>query len=238
MSALSPILIVAECGHNHNGNLKLAKAMIEEAKKCKADIVKFQLYDTDKIKKWYQSRYAELKFSELTFQEAKMLKEHADKVGIEFMASAFDEERVAWLEKLGVKRHKIASRSIYDTELIRAMEKTGKPIIASLGDWEGEGFPKIKRAKFLYCVAEYPAYILPEMFPERFEENGFYGFSDHTLGMEWAKTAVVRGAKIIEKHFTLDKRLPGHDQDGSADPTELKDFIQYVRQYQRKNKGY
>lgn len=223
------IITCAECGHNFNGSIRLAKLMIEEAKKCKADIVKFQLYDTDRIKKFYQSRYAELKFSELTFEDAIDLKEHADIVGIEFMASAFDTERVEWLEKIGVKRHKIASRSIFDQNLIKAMEKTKKPLIASLGDW-GQGFPKFK-ADFLYCVAEYPACITEDIFPKTFDK--YTGFSDHTIGTEWARKAVERGATIIEKHFTLDKRLPGHNQDGSADPTELKDFVQFVKQYER-----
>ena len=231
---MSKIKIIAELGHNHNGNMRLAKLMIEEAKKCKADVAKFQLYDTDKIKKFYQSRYAELKFAELTKEDLLELKEHCDKVGIEFMASAFDPERVQWLEDIGVKSHKIASRSIDDRELIRSMEKTGKPIIASLGDWKGMDLPKIKKAQFLYCVAEYPATINNSQFPDSFG-NGIRGFSDHTLGTDWAKKAVERGATIIEKHFTLDKSLPGHNQDGSVDPTEMKDFIQFVRQYERRN---
>jgi len=226
------IFVALEIGHNFNGNLKLAKLMIEEAKKCKADAVKFQLYNTDKIKKWYQSRYSELKFSELTFEEAKEMKEHCDKVGIEFFASAFDPEKVAWLEKLGVKRHKLASRSIRDKDLILAMEKTKKPIIASLGDWSESEFPKIRNAQFLYCVAEYPAEITEEMFPKQFDK--YTGFSDHTIGVEWVKEAIRRGATIIEKHFTLDRRLPGHNQDGSIDPTDAKDLIQYIRQYERK----
>lgn len=227
---MTKILTILEVGHNHNGNLRLAKLMIEEAKKCKADACKFQLYDTDKIKKFYQSRYAELKFAELTKSDVKELKEHCDKVGIEFMASAFDPERVQWLEEVGVKRHKLASRSIKDIETIKAMEKTKKPIIASLGDWQGKEFPKIK-ADFLYCVAEYPATISCNEFPKEF--NKYKGFSDHTIGIEWAKEAVRRGATIIEKHFALDKRLPGHNQEGSCDPTEAKNLIQWVRQWER-----
>lgn len=222
------MIIVAEIGHSHNGNLKLAKQMILEAKNCGADIVKFQLYDTDKIKKPWQSRYFELKFSELTKEDLKELKKTADKAEIEFMASAFDIERVQWLEDIGVKRHKIASRSIYDQDLIKAMEKTGKPIIASLGVWKGKEFPKIKNAQFLYCVSEYPAYIkeLPSF--EKYD-----GFSDHTVGMYWAREAIKRGAKIIEKHFTLNKTLPGHNQKGSAEPYELKDLVIYAKQNER-----
>jgi len=220
--------VIFEVGHNGNGNMRLNKLMIEEVKKCGGQVVKFQLYDTDKIKKPWQSRYMELKMAELTKYDLLELKEHADKCGLEFMASAFDPERVGWLEEIGVKRHKLASRSIYDTETIKAMEKTGKPIIASLGAYKEKSLPKIKNAQFLYCVAEYPAYIkdLPS-----FKE--YDGFSDHTVGMYWAREAVKRGAKIIEKHFTLSRELPGHNQKGSAEPWEMKDFMTYVKQHER-----
>jgi sialic acid synthase SpsE len=170
----------------------------------------------------------ELKVSELTKEDLKELKRHADKVGIEFMASAFDEERVGWLEEIGVKRHKIASRSIFDQKLISTMEKTKKPIIASLGAWKKPFHPKIKNAQFLYCVSEYPAYIT------KLPEFKFYdGFSDHTIGCYWAREAIKKGAKIIEKHFTLDKTLPGHNQKGSAEPYEFKDLVVYARQHER-----
>lgn len=223
------ILCIAEAGHNHMGYMRHAKLLIDEAKSCGADIVKFQAYDTEKIKKPWESRYFELKLSEHTKEEFKELKEYCDKVGIEFMASAFDLEHLAWLEELGVKRHKLASRSIYDTELIKAMEATGKPIIASLGKIDERGIPKIKNCEYLYCVAEYPAYLsgLPE-----FGEI-YTGFSDHSIGCYWAREAVKKGATIIEKHFTLSRSLPGHDQKGSADPTDLKDFVIYCRQNER-----
>lgn len=223
------ILIIAELGHNHMGSMRHAKFLIDEAKACGADIAKFQAYDTEKIKKPWQSRYFELKLSEHTKEEFKELKEYCDKVGIEFMASAFDLEHLAWLEELGVKRHKLASRSIYDTELIAAMEATGKPIIASLGKTDSRGVPQIKNAQYLYCVAEYPAYIttLPDF------GSQYAGFSDHTIGCYWSREAIKRGAIIVEKHFTLSKDLPGHDQKGSADPTEMKDLIVYARQHER-----
>lgn len=243
---MKKIFIIAEIGHNDMGNMRLAKLMIEEAKRGGADAVKFQAYDTNKIKKPWHSRYSELLFSEHTKEELKELKQHCDKVGIEFFASAFDVERLGWLEEIGVKRHKLASRSIYDKELIKAMEKTGKPIIASLGAWKAqEFFPEIKNVQFLYCVSEYPAYITPDNFPYTFSEikrvdgkgnkhpDNVVGFSDHSIGMYWCREAVKRGATIIEKHFTLDKELPGHDQKGSMTPTELKDFVTFCRQYER-----
>jgi N,N'-diacetyllegionaminate synthase len=232
---MKKVFIIAEIGHNGNGNMRLNKLMIEEAKACGADAAKFQLYDTDKIKKPWQSRYLELKFAELTKEDVLELKAHCDRVGIEFMASAFDAERVGWLEEAGVKRHKLASRSIHDQETIKAMEKTGKPIIASLGAWKDAfRFPTIKNAQYLYCVSEYPTYFTEAMFPHTFNGRDEYvGFSDHSLGMYWAREAVKRGAVVIEKHFTLSTKLPGFNQKGSADPTDLKDFVTYVRQAER-----
>ncbi len=225
------VTIIAECGHNHMGNMRLAKLMIDEAKACGADIAKFQAYDTDKIKKSWQSRYFELKLSEHTKEEFKELKDYCDKVGIEFMASAFDLEHLVWLEELGVQRHKLASRSIYDKELIAAMEATGKPIIASLGKIDDRGIPEIKNVQYLYCVAEYPAYITK--LPGFGEGTQYAGFSDHTIGTYWCREAIKRGATIIEKHFTLSRDLPGHDQKGSANPTDMKDLCVYARQKER-----
>jgi sialic acid synthase SpsE len=227
-------LLIFEIGHNGNGNMKLNKLMIEEAKACGADIAKFQLYDTDKIKKPWQSRYLELKFAELSKEEAFELKEHADKVGIEFMASAFDVERVGWLEEMGVKRHKLASRSINDKELIEAMEATGKPIVASLGAWNKEELPIIKNADFLFCISEYPTHITEEQFPHLFgDDQKYQGFSDHTVGTYWAREAFKRGAKIVEKHFTLSTELPGYNQKGSMEPWDGKDLVNYKRQIDR-----
>lgn len=223
---MNKILIIAEIGHNHMGYMRHAKLLIDAAKVAGADIAKFQAYNTDLIKQPWDSRYFELKLSEHTKEEFKELKEYCDKVGIEFMASAFDLEHLGWLEELGVKRHKLASRSIYDKELIKAMEATGKPIIASLGKIDGRGIPEIKNCQYLYCVSEYPAYLnsLPVFGTQ------YAGFSDHSIGTYWIREAVKRGATIIEKHFTLSRLLPGHDQKGSADPTDMKDFIIYARQ--------
>jgi len=227
------ILIIAEAGHNHNGYIRHAKLLIDEAKAVGCDIIKFQAYNTNKIKKPWQSRYFELLLSEQTKEEFKELKEYCDEVGIEFGASSFDLEHFGWMEELGIKRHKLASRSIYDKELIKAMEDTGKPIIASLGKLnENNDVPKIKNAEYLYCVAEYPAYI--KQIPAKFDER-LVGFSDHSIGMDWCKEAVRRGATIIEKHFTLSRDLPGNDQKGSADPQEMKDFVNWVRNYEKGN---
>lgn len=228
------IYIIAEAGHNHMGYMRHAKLLIDEAKACGCDAIKFQAYNTDYIKKPWQSRYFELLLSEHTKEEFKELKEYCDKVGITFLCSAFDTEKLDWIEELRVPIHKLASRSIYDTQLIRRMEETGKPILASLGKIDERGIPEIQNAKYLFCVSEYPTYMTPEMFPSKFGEGEkYYGFSDHTIGMYWSREAVKRGARVIEKHFTLSRDLPGHDQKGSADPTEMKDFVIYARQHER-----
>ena len=111
------------------------------------------------------------------------------------------------------------------------MEKTGKPIIASLGAWKEKELPKIKNVKFLFCISEYPTRITPDQFPAKFDKLS--GFSDHTTDMYWAREALKRGATIIEKHFTLSHELPGFNQKGSAEPWEMKDFITYKNQIER-----
>jgi len=218
---ISSKLIIAEIGHNFNGDIEEAKKLIWATKENGADIAKFQLYDICTIKKPGDTHYQELKDSQLTKEQVIELAEECKRAGIEFMASAFDRERVGWLEEIGVKRHKIASRSIYDKDLIKAMEKTGKPLIASLGAWNKPYLPKIKNCQFLYCLTrrDIEQFGVRD-FPENFDTLA--GFSDHTIGIEYAKEAIKRGAKIIEKHFTFDKNLPGCDQSASMLPEELK----------------
>lgn len=228
---MNKILTIIEIGHNFGKDMAMAKQLIWEAKRCGADIAKFQLYDVDKIKQPHETHYQELKDSQLTKEQITELAEECEKADIEFFASAFDMERFIWLEEIGVKRHKIASRSIYDKELITAMEKTGKPIIASLGNWKGEGLPKIKNAQFLYCLTRHQIEDNGvQNFPERFDRLA--GFSDHTIGLEYAKLAIDKGARIIEKHFTFNKNLAGCDQAASMTPLELRELIDYSKKYE------
>lgn len=217
--------IIAEIGQNHNGDISFAFEMIRSAKANGADAVKFQVYDARKLfpkdnNPWFEYNCK----TELSREQVFKLSEECKKIGIEFFASVFDIERVGWLQDTGVRRYKIASRSIYDKELISCLTRTGKPLLVSLGMWKEDKFPKIgnsAKAGFLYCVSKYPA-LLSEMRLDRVDFSIYAGLSDHTIGISSAVCALARGAKIIEKHFTLDKNMYGPDHAGSMDPEELK----------------
>lgn len=220
--------IIAEIGQNHNGDMDLAIELIHAAKENGADVAKFQLYDAKVLfpkenNEWYEYNCK----TELRTEQLHYLVEECQKAGIEFMSSAFDVERVAWLEEVGVKRHKIASRSILHTELIQAIASTGKPIIASLGFWNGPNLPKIDSSSpvhFLYCVPKYPTPLSDLNLKEVDFNNKYSGFSDHTVGITAALVAFSRGAQIVEKHFTLDKSMYGPDHMCSMTPDELKEL--------------
>ncbi len=229
------MIIIAEIGINHNGNINLAHELIRQAKLCGADIAKFQFYDPDKIfgpKGTYPDKknYEFALSVQFNFAQAKVLKRWSDEEGIEFMASVFDLERFGWIESLGVRRHKIASRSVQDKELCREILKTGKETFISLGFWKGKGVPyKDKNARYLYCVPKYPCEYSDIELPASFAGLPYQGFSDHTIGIEMSLIAVARGANIIEKHFTLNKGLVGPDHVCSMTPQELSDLSKYAR---------
>ena len=140
--------IIAEIGQNFNGDIDIAIKLILEAKKNGADIAKFQLYNAKELfsiegNPWYEYNCS----TELSYNDAKKLKQVCDDNDIEFMASAFDVERVDWLEDIGVLKHKIASRSIFDQDLISKVLKTNKPTFISLGMWNKEELPEINSKK-------------------------------------------------------------------------------------------
>lgn len=223
----TPPEIIAEIGQNHDGDMGRACELIHAAKAGGADVAKFQLFDAPRLfprenNPWYDYNCK----TELIFEQAERLKRECDDAGIEFMASAFDPERVGWLETLGVRRHKIASRSINDEVLIKAVAETDKPFLVSLGAWTEPGFPQFPEGGevfFLYCVSEYPTPFERLRFGE-IDFSVYAGFSDHTIGVEAAAIAMSRGAGILEKHFTLDKSSYGPDHAGSMTPDELAEL--------------
>ena len=225
------MLIIAEIGQNHNGDMAMARDLITAAKEAGADIAKFQLFDVESVFPHGDKKNPERKKAQLNREQLQELADFCTKTDIEFMASVFDTERVKWCQDIGMKRYKIASRSIYDKQLIDAITGTGKDIIASLGRYHEKGFPVINtsgKVDFLYCVAKYPTY--PEDLDFlNIDFNKFSGFSDHTIGIEASLIAMARGARIIEKHFTLDKNLPGPNHTHSIEPYELKQLVEFSR---------
>jgi sialic acid synthase SpsE len=220
--------IIAEIGQNHNGDLNLAKEMIHAAKENGAGVAKFQLFDAKALfpkenNPWYKHNLN----AELSREEAESLYEHCTETGIEFMASAFDEERVGWLEAMGVKRHKLASRSIADNNLITALEQTHKPLLVSLGHWQSENLPEIRSRggiQFLHCISEYPTPLEKVNLSSIDFYGPIKGFSDHTIGISSSIAALARGASIVEKHFTMDKYMDGPDHSCSITPAELAEL--------------
>lgn len=211
--------IVAECGLNHNGDMELAKRMISLAKINGSDLVKFQLYDSDKIPSidWHRK-------AELSFEQAKMLFDYGASVGIEVFFSVFDVERVRWCEEIGVKRYKIAYSQQNNRELINLITEYDAPLgslIISTDNTRLWG-----DVKFLYCVPLYPTPLECINF---YKMDDFDGFSDHTIGLDASKIALARGAEIIEKHFTLDKNMEGPDHKLSMTPGELRELVRWQK---------
>lgn len=214
-------MLVMEIGHNHNGDMELARKLIYLAKKNGADLVKFQLYDHNLLYK----DHPEIPDVALSFDEAKMLFEYGLTVGIEVFFSLFGMDRFQWCEKMGVKRYKIASSQNNNAELVEAIADTGKEAYISAQTWDEPMTTTFY--KLLYCVPKYPT-TAEDLHFDRVNFNGvFNGYSCHYIGLDACKSAIRRGAKIIEKHFTLDKEMKGPDHFHSMTPDELKELRMY-----------
>lgn len=222
-------LVIAEIGHNHGGDMILAKELISAAAECGVNYVKFQLYDVDKIKKPSDNTYGELKKAQLSkLDMVDLWKYTYCKTRARFMCSVFDMERLEWYMSIVPSVHKLASRSIMDNELIETMQKTGKPIIASLGMWDSLTLPEFD-ADFLFCLTRREVLVNGvHDLPVKYEDK-LKGFSDHTVGVEYALNAIDRGATIIEKHFTFNKNWAGWDQPSSATPNEMREIVQRMK---------
>jgi len=254
-----PCFVVAEAGVNHNGSITLAKKLIDAAKAAGADAVKFQAFKTEKIvaksaaKAPYQSRatgkgdqYGMLKKIELTETDLKELASYASKKKIIFLATPFDRESVDILYRLKVPAFKIASGEITNFPLLRHIASKKKPVIMSTGM---STIAEIREAirvlnsggakniVLLHCVSDYPAKVeevnLKAMETLRRTFDLPVGFSDHTLGITVPIGAAALDAAIIEKHFTLNRKLPGPDHRASLEPGELKDMIAHIREVEK-----
>ncbi len=233
------MVIIAEIGINHNGNRHLAHELIRQAKIAGADIAKFQFYDPYKIfgpNGSYPNEEA-LRHAltvQFGFEEAKQFKRWCEEEHIEFMASVFDLERFEWMESLGVTRHKIASRAVENADLCKRILATDKETFISLGFWDKLVAPyQASNARYLYCVSKYPCEYRDIHLPASFDDSIYAGFSDHTIGIEASLVAIGRGARIIERHFTLNKGLAGPDHVCSVTPDELSALCQYGRSMEK-----
>ncbi len=233
------VTVVAEIGSNWEGNTTKAKKLIKFSKKAGANAVKFQMWRASDLYNSKHPNWKEIKKSELSFRQVKILKNYSDKIGIEFFCSAFYPEAVDFLESLNVKRYKVASRTCifkdpYSLEVLEKKSKTKKPIIISMG--MGGSKEKIKnifkenKVMFCYCISNYPLDFKKINWKKAIK---FDGFSDHTMGITAPIIFTIlkkeSGAKeiMIEKHVKL-KESKGPDAATSIDTTELKNLIEQV----------
>lgn len=216
-------MIVAEIGQNWCGDFELALKLIDLAQENGADLVKFQLYDHDKL---YKDEPEVLDVA-LTKKQAFELFNYGEKVGIEVFFSVFDIERIRWCEEMGAKRYKIARGFNQDGPLVQAVKDTKKPYFISSLNYKNV-MPMPLWGQILYCISEYPTLINGLSFSKVvFDEITQYdGFSDHTIGLDAAKIALARGARVIEKHFAIDHRT-GEDAEWSMTPSELRELKRF-----------
>jgi N-acetylneuraminate synthase/N,N'-diacetyllegionaminate synthase len=248
-----PCFIIAEAGVNHNGDAKLAMQLIDAAKDAGADAVKFQTFKTENLlsKNIVVPKHVESKESlfdtirglELSEEAHYMLSEYCKQKGIVFMSTPMDNNSVDLLEDIGVPVFKVASCDLDNLPLLKYISKTEKPIILSTGMGSisevGEAIEVIKSNGnsdiiLLHCVSAYPPKV-EDVNLRAMEtlENAFkltVGYSDHTIGINIPLAAVALGAKVIEKHFTLDKNMEGPDHAVSADPDDLERLVSGIRE--------
>lgn len=252
------VLIIAEAGVNHNGDLGIARRLIEVAAEAGADLVKFQTFNADRLvtrkakKAEYQieggrpgeSQHAMIRSLELTREMHEELIDHCRRCGIGFYSTAFDAESIDLLADLGLQSFKIPSGEVTNLPFLRHVGKYGKPVILSTGMselseieaalkvLESSGTARDK-ITVLHCNTEYPTPMkdvnLRAMLTIRNELNVAVGYSDHTLGMEVSIAAVAMGATVIEKHFTIDRTLAGPDHKASLEPDELTAMVRALR---------
>lgn len=251
------IFIIAEAGVNHNGSLETAKRLVDAAAQAGADCVKFQTYITEEDTSVFaaqadyqkqntgdggQSQYEMLKKLELGYEQFRELKRYCGEKGILFLSSPFELRSVEFLEKLDIPFWKIASSEITNYPFLKKIAQTGKPIVMSTGMCTLQEIRQAmdvllssgdRKIVLLQCNTEYPTPMqdvnLRAMLGLQREFGCPVGYSDHTQGIEIAVAAAALGAVIIEKHFTLDKRMEGPDHIASLEPEELEAMVRAIR---------
>jgi len=253
---MSDIFIIAEAGVNHNGDVKIAKKLVDAAKSAGADAVKFQTFKAEHLvskvaqKADYQkhttksdeSQLEMLKKLELSYDDFKDLKKYCEEKGILFLSTAFDFDSIDFLESLEMPIYKVPSGEITNLPYLMKIASTGKPVIMSTGmsDLDEVGLALevlrdngVGTMTLLHCNTQYPTPFedanLKAMLTLKKRFGLAVGYSDHTLGIEAPIAAIALGATVIEKHFTLDKSLVGPDHKASLDPQELKAMVTSIR---------
>ena len=248
-------IVIAEAGVNHNGNMNIARKLIDTAVTARADYVKFQTFDVDSLilkntkTAEYQkknlgseiSQYKMLKKYQLSEKDQINLKIYANKKKIKFLSTAFDLKSLYFLKKLDLDFFKIPSGEITNYPLLKEISYSKKKILLSTGM---ATFSEIKSALkvlkkkksdlvILHCSSDYPADLknLNLTFLKKLKMLGYnVGYSDHSESILTPSIAVALGCKVIEKHFTLSRKLKGPDHKASLEPNELKDMIKFIRQ--------
>lgn len=254
------VLIIAEAGVNHNGSLSLAKNLADKAKEAGADYVKYQTFNPSNMvskyaaKAEYQKQTTDSKQSQLDMLEELMLsydefvelKEYCGQIGIGFLSTSFDLDSTEFLARLGCEIWKIPSGEVTNYPYLVDIARKHQPIILSTGMCDEEDIAAAIEVlksngageiSLLHCTTEYPTPFedvnLKAMCAMREKFGLEVGYSDHTRGIEVPIAAVAMGAKIIEKHFTLDKNMEGPDHKASLEPDELKQMVDSIRNIEK-----
>ena len=255
---MQKVLIIAEAGVNHNGDIGLAKEMVDVAYAAGADIIKFQTFKAEKVislfapKADYQlvttgadeSQLEMARKFEMSFDDFRELFDYCNEVGIMFLSTAADNESLYFLMELGQKYIKVPSGEVTNLPYLRKVGEFNKKIIMSTGMMNlneiettldvliASGTDK-KNITLLHCNTEYPTpmedvnLLAMNTIHKKFGLD--IGYSDHSLGIEVPVAAVALGARVIEKHFTLDKTMEGPDQTSSLNPVELASMVKAIR---------
>lgn len=256
------VLFIAEAGVNHNGDINLAKKLIDIAAETGVDIVKFQTFKAENLvtttaqmadyqiqnTKKVESQFEMLKRLELKDEDFVELQRYSKEKGLRFLSTGFDLESLSFLKTLNMGLWKIPSGEITNLPYLEFIGKCNEPVVVSTGM---ANFQEVEDAinvliksgtnknkiSVLHCNTDYPTKFedvhLNAMITIRDKLNVEIGYSDHTAGAEVSIAAVALGATIIEKHFTLDKGLPGPDHEASLNPDELKSLVTQIRNIEK-----
>jgi len=249
-----PTYIIAEIGNNHNNDINTAKKLIDKAAEAGVDAVKFQTFKAEKVYSKKAPKFSKDKIKpydlikplELPIGEHKKLYKYTIGKKLHFLSSPFDFESVDELDKMGVPAFKVASFEIVDLELLKHIAKKKKPVIISTGMANlqeiQEAISAVRSQRnddiiLLHCNSLYPTPAkIVNLEAIKTMSTAFkipIGFSDHTIGLHIPLAAVVKGAKVIEKHFTLDRSMKGPDHSFAIEPDELKQLVKNIRDVEK-----